>query len=120
MPNHTNISSLTLQVFHRFIIDSNHNLFLLINIMCTVVYQSFPTSNHNKQMTYHFSSDVVYQSFPTSNHNGYKQVRCMCSLFINLFLHQTTTFGPNRLRSGKLFINLFLHQTTTCTMHGSS
>ena len=37
----------------------------------------------------------------------------MCSLFIILFLHQTTTFNVADLQKCLLFIILFLHQTTT-------
>ena len=42
----------------------------------------------------------------------------MCSLFIILFLHQTTTFNVADLQKCLLFIILFLHQTTTKEIFG--
>ena len=57
--------------------------------------------------------NVVYLSFPTSNHN-YAGTECpLDSLFISLFLHQTTTCTRLCYPVGRLFISLFLHQTTT-------
>ena len=60
-------------------------------IWISVVYLSFPTSNHNIIDFIVTLVDVVYLSFPTSNHNlGVEPLRWL-SLFIYLFLHQTTT-----------------------------
>ena len=60
-----------------------------------------------------FDQPVVYQSFPTSNHNSSTSTPIHGMLFINLFLHQTTTIERMIASDRTLFINLFLHQTTT-------
>ena len=68
----------------------------------------FITSTWSCFMTCWFLS-----SCPTSNHNC-RQSRPLClSLYIVLFLHQTTTrrWQPNK--AVRLYIVLFLHQTTT-------
>ena len=56
---------------------------------------------------------VVYHLVPTSNHNWPVQISFVHSLFIILFLHQTTTVGKSVMNDQTLFIILFLHQTTT-------
>ena len=56
-----------------------------------VVYGSFPTSNHNIKVTDVSCLRVVYGSFPTSNHNRSRIIARISSLFMGLFLHQTTT-----------------------------
>ena len=56
---------------------------------------------------------VVYHLVPTSNHNLSSALSDALSLFIILFLHQTTTMKTSFDLSPRLFIILFLHQTTT-------
>ncbi len=56
---------------------------------------------------------VVYHLVPTSNHNGSVCFWQVWSLFIILFLHQTTTKSIAKQFGTWLFIILFLHQTTT-------
>ena len=59
------------------------------------------------------SQRVVSYSLPTSNHNSAIVSDVGMSLYLILFLHQTTTlYGPNRIVIG-LYLILFLHQTTT-------
>ena len=78
-----------------------------------VVYHLVPTSNHNLQCIQLLQGRVVYHLVPTSNHNLTFVCPRIVSLFIILFLHQTTT-GSNFLKLAQmLFIILFLHQTTT-------
>ena len=57
----------------------------------TVVYRTIPTSNHNvmqKRLNWIY---VVYRTIPTSNHNPSESKARSFSLYIVLFLHQTTT-----------------------------
>ena len=70
---------------------SNHNRWHPVCLRRHVVYQSFPTSNHNSPHRPTSVPRVVYQSFPTSNHNRQPNNKFAVELFINLFLHQTTT-----------------------------
>ena len=56
---------------------------------------------------------VVYRTIPTSNHNRGLSLRYPVRLYIVLFLHQTTTWGPAGTGKTTLYIVLFLHQTTT-------
>ena len=60
----------------------------------TVVYRTIPTSNHNvmqKRLNWIY---VVYRTIPTSNHNPSESKARSFSLYIVLFLHQTTTDKP--------------------------
>ena len=59
------------------------------------------------------SCQVVYLYIPTSNHNCAGIASAGLSLYIFIFLHQTTTYVPLRHRTEKLYIFIFLHQTTT-------
>ena len=56
---------------------------------------------------------AVYLSIPTSNHNSVHDDFSAVSLYIYLFLHQTTTGLRRFLLLNELYIYLFLHQTTT-------
>ena len=57
--------------------------------------------------------NVVYHLVPTSNHNLGSCAAYFQTLFIILFLHQTTTSSNTDVTRDSLFIILFLHQTTT-------
>ena len=78
-----------------------------------VVYGPIPTSNHNYPGGGVETWRVVYGPIPTSNHNLSFLFRLALSLFMVLFLHQTTTTYKNTVLWLKLFMVLFLHQTTT-------
>ena len=56
-----------------------------------VVYHLVPTSNHNMEFANVGVTEVVYHLVPTSNHNLNARSAEVYSLFIILFLHQTTT-----------------------------
>ena len=56
---------------------------------------------------------VVYLYIPTSNHNCPLIKTMPKTLYIFIFLHQTTTPPPVRLCRLSLYIFIFLHQTTT-------
>ena len=56
---------------------------------------------------------VVYRTIPTSNHNSKLPTTVCTSLYIVLFLHQTTTWLQDKQNTLRLYIVLFLHQTTT-------
>ena len=56
---------------------------------------------------------VVYRTIPTSNHNLPVYDYPTVTLYIVLFLHQTTTASAIRDSARMLYIVLFLHQTTT-------
>ena len=56
---------------------------------------------------------VVYRTIPTSNHNCWLELSPFLTLYIVLFLHQTTTWDMTKPPSMVLYIVLFLHQTTT-------
>ena len=62
---------------------------------------------------------VVYRTIPTSNHNASFTPFVFPSLYIVLFLHQTTTLRGFYTSQVKLYIVLFLHQTTTFRLCGS-
>ena len=64
-----------------------------------VVYRTIPTSNHNKWSTIIKGVVVVYRTIPTSNHNNSSTAQLMRSLYIVLFLHQTTTCCNNSIYS---------------------
>ena len=78
-----------------------------------VVYHLVPTSNHNCRAMKMKLTKVVYHLVPTSNHNNTNDWVVAVSLFIILFLHQTTTINYHHIMGHELFIILFLHQTTT-------
>ena len=78
-----------------------------------VVYHLVPTSNHNVVLVLQCQMIVVYHLVPTSNHNTELNHSLNNTLFIILFLHQTTTALKDRAVKDLLFIILFLHQTTT-------
>ena len=56
-----------------------------------VVYRTIPTSNHNLLWHRGASQKVVYRTIPTSNHNFLNVIIKLQTLYIVLFLHQTTT-----------------------------
>ena len=56
-----------------------------------VVYRTIPTSNHNYRGDQSEDQFVVYRTIPTSNHNNAGSFTDKGSLYIVLFLHQTTT-----------------------------
>ena len=60
----------------------------------TVVYRTIPTSNHNLNVVTRPPAKVVYRTIPTSNHNPSESKARSFSLYIVLFLHQTTTDKP--------------------------
>ena len=65
---------------------------LLLSIR-QVVYHLVPTSNHNFKGLANDVTFVVYHLVPTSNHNVQKTLISDSTLFIILFLHQTTTLS---------------------------
>ena len=111
-------------------------LIVFISSILLVVYHLVPTSNHNGAGHCLLGLVVVYHLVPTSNHNKHTFPRKYGTLFIILFLHQTTTeraiacsalsvvyhlVPTSNHNTGyicctreTLFIILFLHQTTTC------
>ena len=56
---------------------------------------------------------VVYLYIPTSNHNSKILSKLGLSLYIFIFLHQTTTGQYAKTNINELYIFIFLHQTTT-------
>ena len=56
---------------------------------------------------------VVYLYIPTSNHNNLLYKDKKKTLYIFIFLHQTTTDDGEVKRASLLYIFIFLHQTTT-------
>ena len=78
-----------------------------------VVYRTIPTSNHNPSIALPHHGKVVYRTIPTSNHNWVLSILATLTLYIVLFLHQTTTAIKFVFASLLLYIVLFLHQTTT-------
>ena len=78
-----------------------------------VVYRTIPTSNHNLLWHRGASQKVVYRTIPTSNHNFLNVIIKLQTLYIVLFLHQTTTPALLSMLKPLLYIVLFLHQTTT-------
>ena len=78
-----------------------------------VVYLYIPTSNHNLLSAQKKPPTVVYLYIPTSNHNLSGKVVPLSSLYIFIFLHQTTTTYMVGHICFKLYIFIFLHQTTT-------
>ena len=58
---------------------------------------------------------VVYLYIPTPNHNSCCSIPSQDSLYIFIFLHQTTTQDKQFHHLQPLYIFIFLHQTTTPT-----
>ena len=56
---------------------------------------------------------VVYLYIPTSNHNVLYSMPLHRTLYIFIFLHQTTTKDEEDVIRHGLYIFIFLHQTTT-------
>ena len=100
-------------VVYRTIPTSNHNVMQKRLNWIYVVYRTIPTSNHNLNVVTRPPAKVVYRTIPTSNHNPSESKARSFSLYIVLFLHQTTTVLAAGTQAGKLYIVLFLHQTTT-------
>ena len=78
-----------------------------------VVYLYIPTSNHNRRQEKAVAARVVYLYIPTSNHNWVSGNSSWYSLYIFIFLHQTTTNAQSWIVRLWLYIFIFLHQTTT-------
>ena len=76
-----------------------------------ISYYSYIKPQHRRHTVYF--SVVVYRTIPTSNHNRSLQTPSELSLYIVLFLHQTTTALLLVVLVIGLYIVLFLHQTTT-------
>ena len=62
-------------------------------------------------------SGVVSSIVPTSNHNYLGGILAPFTLYLLLFLHQTTTLGLDGRLCLALYLLLFLHQTTTGDLH---
>ena len=78
-----------------------------------VVSYSFSTSNHNQTM-WKVSTRTVYLILflhqTTTHHDRGAE---LVVLYLILFLHQTTTTGGRPCARRRLYLILFLHQTTT-------
>ena len=103
MPKKANRSTLFIYIFscisfgsavYLSFPTSNHNQVRFTCSGRSAVYLSFPTSNHNYGTSNENRAVAVYLSFPTSNHNIDCDVIDVITLFISLFLHQTTTRWP--------------------------
>ena len=81
-------------VVYRTIPTSNHNVMQKRLNWIYVVYRTIPTSNHNLNVVTRPPAKVVYRTIPTSNHNPSESKARSFSLYIVLFLHQTTTDKP--------------------------
>ena len=79
----------------------------------SVVSYFVSTSNHNNRRCLCSRPSVVSYFVSTSNHNWGNRCASHETLFLILFLHQTTTKLYAKGRSSQLFLILFLHQTTT-------
>ena len=112
-PQHLAIRPLILWVVYHLVPTSNHNRATMPRMRARVVYHLVPTSNHNPTLHQYILTIVVYHLVPTSNHNLGSCAAYFQTLFIILFLHQTTTTFCPSYRATSLFIILFLHQTTT-------
>ena len=100
-------------VVYYHVPTSNHNPFSVGCHHEAVVYYHVPTSNHNPCFTRSSVDKVVYYHVPTSNHNVQGVFINPASLYIIMFLHQTTTAIHINLCLDRLYIIMFLHQTTT-------
>ena len=88
---------------------TNHDKFLF-SAGCICLY------SYIKPQHLLFSSsiyNVVYVSIPTSNRNTTGNSKSKNSLYMSLFLHQTTTLFAFLFEHELLYMSLFLHQTTT-------
>ena len=56
---------------------------------------------------------VVSYGIPTSNHNAIRVIISWCTLYLMVFLHQTTTEKTKGEQRRGLYLMVFLHQTTT-------
>ena len=90
-PQHVDRSAWDSIVVYHLVPTSNHNCPNPIITPTVVVYHLVPTSNHNCQPQHFAALSVVYHLVPTSNHNLRTLLIFRCTLFIILFLHQTTT-----------------------------
>ena len=106
-------------VVYRTIPTSNHNCRLKRYTEGSVVYRTIPTSNHNSMEMSPLRLLVVYRTIPTSNPNLTSWGEWTSTLYIVLFLHQTTTVAITAWFEGWLYIVLFLHQTTTVKLSAS-
>ena len=94
---------------------SNHNSKATRLTREFVVSYGVPTSNHNTCSALVEAAPVVSYGVPTSNHNPCRHSDVTFSLFLMVFLHQTTTESARAIRVRGLFLMVFLHQTTTCS-----
>ena len=78
-------------VVYLYIPTPNHNRVLIMIFSKIVVYLYIPTPNHNCPTRSTTSRKVVYLYIPTPNHNNPALIICSKSLYIFIFLHQTTT-----------------------------
>ena len=88
-------------VVYRTIPTSNHNVMQKRLNWIYVVYRTIPTSNHNLNVVTRPPAKVVYRTIPTSNHNPSESKARSFSLYIVLFLHQTTTQARRPLHRGR-------------------
>ena len=98
--NHNSITVLSLGscVVYHLVPTSNHNNDDCATLLIFVVYHLVPTSNHNIRTVGVVIGFVVYHLVPTSNHNLLPILYRLLTLFIILFLHQTTTLSNLPLR----------------------
>ena len=64
----------------------------------------------------HLCVAIVSYRLSTSNHNLYSFKASSFSLYLIVFLHQTTTSFNTTAGFRKLYLIVFLHQTTTCIL----
>ena len=83
-------------VVYLYIPTSNHNRQAASKQDGKVVYLYIPTPNHNYEKYAHSVISVVYLYIPTPNHNFALVGGCPLTLYIFIFLHQTTTVPPVR------------------------
>ena len=80
----------------------------LFHLCCISYYSYIKPQRTNSILRY---EQVVYRTIPTSNYNFDNLRTFYNSLYIVLFLHQTTTLLMDKKEILKLYIVLFLHQT---------
>ena len=81
------------QVVSYSVSTSNHNRRSDLSVCRWVVSYSVSTSNHNCSLVFLFSVFVVSYSVSTSNHNYIYCGNFIDTLYLILFLHQTTTLS---------------------------
>ena len=87
-----------------------------ISRLNTYIVSSFvSTSNHNGNCRILHGFWIVSSFVSTSNHNVTVTARGSTTLYLLLFLHQTTTIKKAFQIVLPLYLLLFLHQTTTTT-----